>query len=464
MLQLPVAPPLSYLNPASASQPAENVPDLGHHESVCSRSLPAAYRSVPRSRKGRDHRIGTLGPIENPSLTQFQHAPGVIDLSWGHPDPSLLPVAQLRASAARVFDRYGTDALGYGNPAGPPPLIEFIVERLGLTDARAPAPAEVLVTSGASQAIDLAAHHLLQPGDTALVDVPTYHLAMRILSDHPVALIGVPSDHEGILLEQLAATVADLRRRGERPRLLYTIPTFRNPTGSTLPAERRAALLAFAATEDLVIVEDDTYRELSYDGPAPPSLWAQDTAGVVVRAGSFAKSVAPGLRVGYLTAGPALVERMITGGLLDSGGGTAHFAGTVLAEYAAVGDYAAQVERFQNAYRAQRDALLASLEANMPDGATWTRPGGGFFTWLDLPPGVRASAVGEAATANGIGFIPASPFYVDRTTAPESLRLAFSMYPPEDLNEAGARLAAAIRTAATNRLAYGTDVTEGQAR
>ena len=274
---------------------------------------------------------------------------------------------------------------------------------------------------------------------------------MRILSDHPVTLLGVPSDHEGVLLDQLAATVADLRRRGERPRLLYTIPTFRNPTGSTLPADRRAALLAFAAAEDLVIVEDDTYRELSYDGPAPPSLWAQDTAGVVARAGSFAKSVAPGLRVGYLTASPHLVDRMTTGGLLDSGGGTTHFAGTILAEYAAAGDYSAQVDRFRTAYRAQRDALLASLEANMPEGATWTRPGGGFFTWLDLPPGVRASAVAETAAAHGIGFIPASPFYVDRATAPESLRLAFSMYPAEELTEAGARLGAAIREAHTSR-------------
>ncbi len=350
----------------------------------------------------------------------------------------------------RVFDRYGTGALEYGNPAGPPPLIDFICDRLRLTDARAPAPAEVLVTSGASQAIDLAAHHLLRPGDTALVDVPTYHLAMRILRDHPVTLLGEPSDHEGILLEDLAATLTDLRRRGERPRVLYTIPTYRNPTGSTLPADRRAAHLAFAAAEGLVNVEDDTYRELSYDGPAPPSLWAMDTANVVVRAGSFAKSVAPGLRVGYLTATPDLVERMSTGGLLDSGGGVTHFAGTILAEYAGAGDYATQVVRFKAAYRAQRDALLASLEQHLPVGATWTRPGGGFFTWLDLPAGVRASAVAAGATAHGVGFIPASPFYVDRATAPDSLRLAFSMYPPAELTEAGLRLAAAIRSASSD--------------
>ena len=384
--------------------------------------------------------------MERPSLTQFRRTPGVIDLAWGHPDPSLLPVEQLRAAAARALERYGSDALEYGHPAGPPPLIEFICDRLRLTDARAPAPAEVLITSGASQGIDLAASHLLRPGDTALVDVPTYHLAMGILRDHPVNLVAVPTDRDGILLDQLAATVDDLRRRGERPRLLYTIATFRNPTGSTLPPDRRAALLAFAAAAELVVVEDDTYRELSYDGPTPPSLWAQDSASVVVRAGSFAKSVAPGLRVGYLTAAADLIDRMVTSGLLDSGGGTTHFAAMILAEYAAAGDYAAQVDRFRVAYRAQRDALLAGLAEHLPEGTTWTRPAGGYFTWVDLPPGIRVAAVATEASAHRVEFIPAAAFYVERTAAPESLRLAFSMYPPAELAEAASRLGAAIRS------------------
>lgn len=336
-------------------------------------------------------------------------------------------------------------AIEYGNPAGPPPLIEFICSRLALTDARAPAPAEVLVTSGASQAIDLAAFHVLRPGDTVLVDVPTYHLAMKILSDYPVTLVGVPSDAEGILVDELERVVADLRRRGERPRLLYTIATFRNPTGSVLPPDRRAALVAFAAAEELRIVEDDTYRELAYDGPAAPSLWAEDSAGVVMRAGSFSKSVAPGLRVGYLTAPAEEVARMTTSGLLDSGGGTTHFSGTVLAEYAAAGDFVTQIERFKAAYRERRDALLTSLAEHVPEGTTWTRAGGGYFCWVTLPTAVDVSAVAAAASARRMEFIPARAFFVDRGSASNALRLAFSMYPPGDLEEAGRRLGAAIR-------------------
>jgi len=181
-------------------------------------------------------------------LTQFQPVPGVIDLAWGHPDPTLLPVQELRAAAERAMDRYGPEMLAYGNPAGPPPLISFICDRLSQTDGRAPTPAQVVITSGASQGLDLAAAFLLDPGDTVLIDVPTYHLAMRILRDHPIQVVGVPSDAGGIVPDDLARIVAQLRQRQQRPRLLYTIPTFHNPTGRVMPDERRAELLAFAAS------------------------------------------------------------------------------------------------------------------------------------------------------------------------------------------------------------------------
>jgi DNA-binding transcriptional MocR family regulator len=381
-----------------------------------------------------------------PSLTQFTITPGVIDLSWGMPDPTLLPVEQLRAAANRVFDTHGPAALAYGNPQGPPPLIEFITRRLAQTDARTATPAEVLVTSGASQGLDLAADLILEPGDTALVDVPTYHLALHILRDHPINLVQVASDADGILLDELDRVVTELRTKNERPRLLYTIPTFRNPTGSSLPADRRQALVAFAAANDLVIVEDDTYRELSYDSPAPPSLWALDTAGTVIRLGSFAKSVAPGLRVGYITATPQHIDRLATGGLLDSGGGATHFSALVLAEYAASGDYAAQVDRFKDAYRTRRDTLLAALDAHMPPTTTWTRPAGGYFVWVDLPPDTDVKALTDAARSHNLGFVPAAAFYVDPATSPPALRLAFSMYSPADLTEATSRLGAALLT------------------
>ena len=382
-------------------------------------------------------------------LTQYEPTPGVIDLAWGHPDPTLLPVEELRDATHRAMERHGPDILEYGSTAGSPPLIEFICARLAETDARAPSRAEVVITSGASQGLDLVATLLLEAGDTVLLDVPTYHLAMSILADHPVRLEAVASDADGIVLDDLERVIAQLRRAGERPRLLYTIATFHNPTGRNVPVERRSALVALAAREELLIAEDDTYRELSYDGPPPPSLWALDQAGCVIRIGSFAKSVAPGLRLGYVTATPEIATRLATGGLLDSGGGMNHFAATVLAEYAASGDYVRQIERFRAAYRAQRDRLLDGLAAHLPDTASWSRPNGGYFVWVQLPPGMQADQLGPIAIAGGMAFLPAHRFFLDASQAPGALRLAFSMYPPETLAEATRRLGDAIASYGT---------------
>lgn len=379
-------------------------------------------------------------------LTQYEPTPGVIDLAWGHPDPSLLPVQELRDASHRAMERHGTDILEYGSTAGSPPLIDFICARLAETDVRAPRPDQVVITSGASQGLDLVATLLLTAGDTVLLDVPTYHLGISILSDHPVRLQAVESDDEGIVLGDLARVVAQLRRDGERPRLLYTIATHHNPTGRNMPVERRKALVALAAREGLLVAEDDTYRELSYDGPPPPSLWALDDAGAVVRIGSFAKAVAPGLRVGYVTATPEIATRMATGGLLDSGGGMNHFAATVLAEYAESGDYARQIDRFRAAYRAQRDRLLEGLANHLPDTASWSRPGGGYFVWVRLPAGMTADELLPVAAARGVAFLPGHRFFLDETEAPGALRLAFSMHPPDRLEAATASLGDAIRS------------------
>jgi DNA-binding transcriptional MocR family regulator len=164
----------------------------------------------------------------------------------------------------------------------------------------------------------------------------------------------------------------------------------------------------------------------------------------VIRLGSFAKSVAPGLRVGYITADAGVVARMVAGGLLDSGGGTTHFAATVLAEYAAAGDYASQVDRFRDAYRTQRDRLMASLAEHMPETVSWSVPAGGYFVWVQLPSGMNAEKLQPVASASGMEFLPAHVFYLDQNEAPDALRLAFSMHPPDVLAEAGARLASAI--------------------
>lgn len=375
-----------------------------------------------------------------PPPTQFHLRPGIIDLGWGHPNPDLLPVEGIRAAAASALDRYGPDALTYGDSAGPGPLIGWICDRLAEVDARAPRPGEVVVSAGTSHAIDQLATLLTEPGEVVLVESPTYHLAVRILRDHPLDLVAIPFDGGGLRVDAVADTLARLRQAGRRARLLYTVPTFHNPTGISLAPERRGALVELAAAEGLLVVEDDAYRELSYDGPPPPSLWSEARPGTVVRLGSFAKSLAPGLRVGFMTADEATVARIVESGVLDSGGGISHFSSLVVAEFARSGAYAANVERLRVAYREQRDALLGALAEHAPAGTSWTSPSGGYFTWVTLPPGCDARALLADVEAQGASYLAGPTFHLDHAGGERSFRLSFSRYPATELSEAIRRL------------------------
>lgn len=375
---------------------------------------------------------------------QLVRRPGIIELGWGHPDAALLPVAGMRRAALSVLDRAGATALAYGADQGPAALIAWLRERIARTEGRAPANDAIMITGGVSHALDQICTLCTQPDDVVLVESPTYHLAMRIMRDHPLRLVPVAVDEAGLRIDALATTIAELRRGGRPPRLLYTIPTFHNPTGVSLSDERRAALVALAAAEGMLIVEDDVYRELSYDGPAPPSLWSMAPPGVVVRLGSFAKSLAPGLRLGWLTADAALVARIVGSGLLDSGGGTNHFTAMVVAEFCAAGLFDEQVATFRAAYRVRRDALVQALGSYLPPGCTWAVPAGGFFVWVSLPEGLDAAALLPRAEATGVAYLPGARFSLDGAGT-RALRLAFSLYSPEELAEGARRLGQAIQ-------------------
>lgn len=375
---------------------------------------------------------------------QIVHRPGVIDLGWGHPDPALLPVTGLRLAATEALDRYGAEALAYGSERGPGPLLRWLIGYLWSREGRAPEADEIIVTGGISQALDQICTLLTQPGDVVLVEQPTYHLAVRILREHPLELIPVASDDGGLRPEAVAEAITAVRRGGRTPRFLYTVPTFNNPTGVSLAAERRRPLVNLAVVEELLIVEDDAYRELFYDGPAPPSLWSIAPRGTVARLGSFSKIVAPGLRLGFLTAAAAIIERIRGGGLLDSGGGINHFSANTVAAFCDGGRFEAQGALLRATYRARRDALASALTEYLPEECRWARPAGGFFIWLQLPAGRDAAALLSRAIAGGIGYAPGSRFYVGEGGT-QTARLAFGLYPQEQLVEAARRLGAVLR-------------------
>jgi 2-aminoadipate transaminase len=382
--------------------------------------------------------------MEPPRTIQYVDRPGVIDLGWGHPIPSALPVDAWRECQEEALRAYSWQALTYGYEAGPGPLVEWLCERLRHTDTRAPEPAEVFVTAGASQAIELVSTLLTRPGDAVVVDSPTYHLALRILADRNVELIGAPADDAGIDPYATGALLRRLRRAGRRVPLLYLVPTFANPTGRSLPEARRRELVEVARDTGTTVVEDDTYRELAYDGPAPPSLWSVDPGGAVVRVGSFAKSVGPGLRLGWLTAQPALVRTLVDRGFVDSGGGLNHATALAMAVMGTSGRFTAHLAGILPRYRGQRDALVAALRAELP-GVDVVAPGGGWFLWLRLPEGVTAAALLADAEAHAVSFLPGTRFYA-QPVADDHVRLSFSLFEPAVLTEAARRLSQAFST------------------
>ena len=380
------------------------------------------------------------GPSADPPILQFDTLPGVIDLAWGHPDPELLPVGLLPAAAKRALARYGPDALGYGARRGAGPLLDAIRDRLGVIDARVPALDEILVTAGASGGLDQVATLLCEPGDVVLVESPTYHLAVRILRDHPVELVPVPAGPGGIDVEAVARVASELRRRGRTPRLLYSVTTFSNPAGATLSAVDRRRLADVLAAEDVLLVEDDTYRELWYDEPPPPSVWAVGGGQHVIRLGSFSKTLAPGLRLGYLTAPSAIVSRFVDSGLLDSGGGNGHLVALVVAELFRSGEYARHVDALRAAYRLRRDAVVDALSEL---DVTFVTPTGGYFAWVDLR---RSSGPERLAAARraGTNFVSGEVFHVGDGGGETHARLSFSRYHPETLREGVRRLGSAL--------------------
>lgn len=369
--------------------------------------------------------------------------PGVIDLTWGQPDPKLLPVAAMQRATEMALAKFGADTLAYGADAGAGPLLDYMRSRIERTEGRELRPEQIMLTAGNSDALDQIATHFTEPGDTVLVEAPTYHLAVRILRDHHLDIVPVPTDEDGLRINDLQTTLTELKRAGKRVKFLYSIPTFHNPTGTNLNEGRRRGLVKIAAQERLIIVEDDVYRELAYDGPALPSLWSLAPEGVVLRMGSFAKSLAPGVRLGWLTGKGEHIQRMALGGLRDSGGGVNHFAAMMIAAFCENGSFDAQLDALKWAYRERRDALCDAISRELPD-AQFVKPGGGFFVWVNLPETVDTQILRGRAPEHGVDFIHGARFFVEGGGT-NSLRVAFSLYAPQELELGARRLGVAYR-------------------
>jgi DNA-binding transcriptional MocR family regulator len=300
-----------------------------------------------------------------------------------------------------------------------------------------------MITGGASQALDMLCLLLTQPADIALVQSPTYHLALRVLRDHHLELLSVPSDNKGLQVDALEEALKSLRSREKQPRLLYLVSTFNNPSGITLDIGRRKKLAELARQYDLIVVEDDVYYQLWYDHPPPPSIYDLAFSDSVIRLGSFSKILAPGLRLGWLMASPQIVQRCIQSGVLDSGGGLSHFTAHVVAAFIELGLLDPHVETLRSQYLARRNLLVDALTDHLPEDCHWMTPHGGFYVWLQLPEEINSAAFLRTAEDAGVSYIPGVRFFA-HGGGENHCRLNFTMVPSNELEEGAYRLGSAL--------------------
>lgn len=365
-----------------------------------------------------------------PSELQFVDGDHRLDLTWGHPDPTLLPVDELAGAAEAVFGGQPWRALSYGTEAGSGRLRHALAGRLG-TD-----PETLVLTYGSSGALDLVLGVRGAAGDVVLVEQPTYFLALRIIADRGLRAVGLPPGAE--VAAALAEAGARLRAEGHRGRtFLYLCPTHANPTGRTLPEGDRRVLVETAGAADVTIVEDDVYGELGTEAVTP--LWALDPDRVI-RIGSFSKTVAPGLRLGFVRAAAGTAAELAGCGVLDSGGGANPLVAAVMAEMVETGAHDTVVRRLGATYRRRMAVLLDGLA---DDALPYGRPTGGYFAWISLPPGGDDGDLVAAAAAEGVAVAPAAAFHVDPVDG-RAGRVSVSLLDDADLAAASARLAVVL--------------------
>ncbi|MFF9113765.1 PLP-dependent aminotransferase family protein [Streptomyces sp. NPDC014805] len=383
-------------------------------------------------------RTSTIGGSPVRDILAVTARPEVINFAGGLPAPELFDRTGIAAAFRAVLEDTPARALQYATTEGEPVLREALAARI--TGRGLPTGADdLLITTGSQQALSLLATALIDPGDTVLVENPCYLAALQVFGLAGARVVAVPGDADGPdprALEELVAR--------ERPKLLYTVPTFQNPTGRTMPAGRRTELAAVAARCGLWIVEDDPYGELRYDGePVPWIASHEDARDRTVLLGSFSKVMAPGLRLGWLRA-PQGLRRACAVAKQAADLHTPTVNQLAAAHYLDVLD--AHVERVREVYGERRDAMLAGLTDALPAGSTWTRPEGGMFLWVRLPSSYDTTALLPRVVRHDVAYVPGAPFYASAPD-PRTLRLCFVTQTPEEIDEGLRRLAAGLASA-----------------
>lgn len=366
--------------------------------------------------------------------------PGVLSMTGGFPNPATFPTDELDEIAARLVREDAAVALQYTPCAGIPSVREYLIDRQERLQSQRPEPAELIVTSGGMECIALMCQALIDPSDTVAVEAPTYLGALMAFGGAEAGVAAIPMDDDGLRVDALAERLAD----GLRPKFLYTIPEYQNPTGRTLPLDRRRALVELCRRHGVLVFEDVAYRELAFDGTSLPTLWSL-APDVVLQAGTFSKSFFPGVRLGWATGPPEVVAELSAAkqNTDQCAGGLGQ---RLVEEYGRAGGFERHLPAARALYAAHWAALSAALRRHMPEGVAWTEPTGGFLTWLTLPEELDTLTMRPAATAAGVAYVPGPPFHAG-DGGHNTLRLSFSHLTEAELDTAVERLASVVRGA-----------------
>ena len=386
-------------------------------------------------------RAAEMLPSEIRSLFAVASRPEIVSLAGGMPNLSALPMEMMAEVIKELILTNGSEALQYGSGQGHPKLREQICDVMALEGIRAN-PDDVVVTTGSQQALDLISRIFIDPGDVVLVEAPSYVGALGTFRQYQASVVHVEMDNDGLVPNSLRAAIKSVRATGRKIKFLYLIPNYQNPTGVCLPADRRTEILSICREEEIFVVEDNPYGLLGFDKPSPNAMRAEDSENVIYL-GSFSKTIAPGLRVGWALVPQSLKDKLVISSessiLCPS-----NFTQLTISSYLADQPWRDQIASFCDLYKARRDAMLESLEQHFPAEATWTKPGGGFYVWVNLPAEIDTKALVPKAIVAKVAYVPGSAFYADGLGS-WSMRLSYCHPTPERIREGVKALGGVIK-------------------
>jgi 2-aminoadipate transaminase len=384
-------------------------------------------------------RTRKMAPSAVREILKVAEQPDVLSFAGGLPAPELFPIEEIAQAHAKVFQREGDAALQYSTTEGFAPLREWIAQDLRRRGVAGATADSVLITAGSQQGIDLAARVLLDPGSTVVVASPSYLAALQVFAAAEAKIITVPGDDDGMDTAELAKVLAR-----QTARLIYTVPNFQNPKGTTLSGPRRQAMVALAQQHGVPILEDDPYGELRFRGEAIPPIAALDGERVL-SLGTFSKTLAPGLRLGWVHGPKALLKHLVVAKQSADLHSSSLSQRAVAALFESF-DYLGHLKKLRRVYGERCDVMLGELERVLPEGSRITRPDGGLFIWVELPQRFDTEKLLKRAVEEKVAFVPGAPFFADKPRR-NTMRLNFSNRPPELISEGLARLARVFREA-----------------